>query len=161
MYSLSIHADPKSADCYFNRGNAYRNLGRYEEAIQDYNRALSLSPKDVGAHVKKGVAYSFLKGDKFLLKAISCFTKAVALQPDCSEAFVRRGFAYKDLHDHEHALEDFNTCIRLGSGPNSKPKYVAEAFAGRAEILVREGRLLTALKDIERAIELNPKKYGT
>ena len=35
-YDEAIRLDPKFADAYYNRGNAYADLRQYEEAIQDY-----------------------------------------------------------------------------------------------------------------------------
>ena len=36
----------KNAVAYFSMGDAYYYLGRYEEAIVCYNKALELNPKD-------------------------------------------------------------------------------------------------------------------
>ena len=41
---------PASADTYNYLGYAYRNLGNFELAFQNYNRALEMDPKHRGAH---------------------------------------------------------------------------------------------------------------
>ena len=46
-----------SADAYNYLGYAYRNLGNFELAFQNYNRALELDPRHRGAHEYIGEAY--------------------------------------------------------------------------------------------------------
>ena len=48
---------PASADAYNYLGYAYRNLGNFELAFQNYNRALELDPRHRGAHEYLGEAY--------------------------------------------------------------------------------------------------------
>lgn len=40
----ALAANPKYAEVYNNRGNAYMDLGHYEEALRNYEKALSLNP---------------------------------------------------------------------------------------------------------------------
>ena len=48
---------PKSADGYNLLGYSYRQLQRYNESLDAYQRALSLDPKHRGAHEYIGEAY--------------------------------------------------------------------------------------------------------
>ena len=43
-YTLIIQRKPKSADAYFNRGLAHKNLGRTDQALSNYGTALALDP---------------------------------------------------------------------------------------------------------------------
>lgn len=43
-FTEAIRIDPLKADFYSNRGFAFRKLGRYEEAIADYSKAIELNP---------------------------------------------------------------------------------------------------------------------
>src|ERR1051325_974940 len=45
-YDKVIKAHPKLAEAYFNRGNAYYDLGSNQPAIKDYSEAIRLNPKD-------------------------------------------------------------------------------------------------------------------
>ncbi|RPI35513.1 MAG: tetratricopeptide repeat protein, partial [Nitrospiraceae bacterium] len=45
-------------DAYHNRGIAYANVGKYDEAIEDYDRVISLRPKDPNIYFSRGVAYA-------------------------------------------------------------------------------------------------------
>ena len=44
-YSESSRLNPKDADAYNNRGNAWSNKGDYDKAITDYNEAIRLEVK--------------------------------------------------------------------------------------------------------------------
>ena len=48
---------------FTNRGSGYANKGEYDRAIQDYDQALRLDPKNAYALYNRGVAKS-RKGDK-------------------------------------------------------------------------------------------------
>jgi tetratricopeptide (TPR) repeat protein len=46
-----------------NRGLAYAKLKQFEKAIQDYDQAIELNPKDFNAFNNRGTAYAKLKQD--------------------------------------------------------------------------------------------------
>jgi len=41
---------------WYNKGNAFDDLGKYDEAIKCYNEAIRLNPSDSAAWSNKGVA---------------------------------------------------------------------------------------------------------
>ena len=44
LFTRAIALNPQYANAYYNRGNAYAQLGHYAEALRDYDRALQLNP---------------------------------------------------------------------------------------------------------------------
>jgi tetratricopeptide (TPR) repeat protein len=44
------------AEAYVNRGNAYRNMRQFAQAIQDYDQALKLNPEDAETFYNRGAA---------------------------------------------------------------------------------------------------------
>jgi tetratricopeptide (TPR) repeat protein len=42
-----LEIDPNDADAWNNKGNALYNLGNYNEAIECYDQALKIDPKNV------------------------------------------------------------------------------------------------------------------
>jgi regulator of sirC expression with transglutaminase-like and TPR domain len=52
--------DPEYTYAFNNRGLAYAKLKQFEKAIQDYNQAIELNPKDADAFIDRGVAYAKL-----------------------------------------------------------------------------------------------------
>jgi len=50
----------QTAEDYNNSGNAKQNLKDYKGAIQDYNKAIELDPKDARGYLLRGYAYTRL-----------------------------------------------------------------------------------------------------
>ena len=46
----------KTAEDYFNSGNAKANLKDYKGAIEDFNKVIELNPKDAFAYNNRGLA---------------------------------------------------------------------------------------------------------
>ena len=42
---------------YYNRGNAYASKGDFDQAIDDYTKAIELKPDLVDAYHNRGIAY--------------------------------------------------------------------------------------------------------
>jgi len=52
-YTLIIQRKPKSADAYFNRGLAHKNLGRTDQALSNYGVAIALDPAHRRAYLNR------------------------------------------------------------------------------------------------------------
>jgi len=63
----------------FNLGNAYRKLGRYEEAVQYYESALSYNPKEASTYAALGLTYH-VQG--MVEQAIEHYHNALGLKPE-------------------------------------------------------------------------------
>ena len=70
-----LRLDPKSADAYCNRGNAYLQLKKPGQSIKDYDAALQIRPDDPDIRCNRGIAYLEM-GNK--PKALDDFKKAAA-----------------------------------------------------------------------------------
>jgi tetratricopeptide (TPR) repeat protein len=70
------------------KGIVLDNLGRYEEALQVYDKALELKPNDFDAWHRKGGTLDKLGRYEEALLAID---KALKLKPDVSNAWHRKG----------------------------------------------------------------------
>ncbi len=69
----------KNATAYNGRGLTCNNLGKYQQAIEDFNQALLLNPNYVDAYMNRGIAYVNLNQ---LENACTDFQKACELG-DC------------------------------------------------------------------------------
>ena len=68
----------------------YIDLGRYDEAIQYYDKALQIDPNDTVALNNKGVALSDL--DRYD-EAIQNYDKALQIDPNYTDALNNKGNA--------------------------------------------------------------------
>jgi tetratricopeptide (TPR) repeat protein len=98
--------------------------------------------------------YVFAENENFD-EAIRCYTKAIQFAPNRAEAYYNRGLIFsKDKDELASAIADFDTVIRL------KPQDF-EAYYSRGLSYSTKGDKLGALKDFQKARELNPKDGKT
>ena len=99
-----------SAETYFRRGYACYDLGLYDLAIANYDKAIQLKPDHAGAYYNRGNAKADL-GQHFA--AISDYNKAIQLKPNHANAYNNRGVAKGALGQHFAAISDFDKAIQL------------------------------------------------
>jgi tetratricopeptide (TPR) repeat protein len=137
---------PDHAHAYFSRANAYRQLGRYGEAVADYSTAIELDPKHANAWSNRGSAYAKLGRPD---KALADYSQAIELDPEFASAWHNRGWAYHKLGQPDRALADYSKAIELD------PKY-ARAWSERGVAYNWLGRPDKALADCSKALGLDP-----
>ncbi|NQE45210.1 hypothetical protein C5S31_04210 [ANME-1 cluster archaeon GoMg2] len=49
--------NPEDAAAYYNRGAAYAELKKHEQAIDDFNKVIELNPDDAEIHANRGLTY--------------------------------------------------------------------------------------------------------
>jgi len=109
-----LELDPKrySQDpaVFGNRGVAYRELRKLKEAVEDFDRAISLNPQYVFALVNRARAYSDLKKYDVAFKD---FDMAIGYEPKNPDALFWRGALYYSTDKLASALEDFKKVVKL------------------------------------------------
>ena len=111
VINLALKDEPKILS-YYNLGNAYADLGDYEEAIGAYRQAVELNSKLSKPHNNLGLAYAALNR---LEEAVAEFRQAVRLRPDYAEAHYNLGVAYFQLGRKQAAEEQKKTLVKLKS----------------------------------------------
>ena len=141
------------------RGNAYYNLGEYQQAIADYDKAIELRPDLAGTYHNRGIVYEYnIRGQRYgkdaqLDRAIANYDKAIKLKSDFTEAYYNRGVIYAHKGDYDLAIADFDKAIEL------RPDY-AEAYNNRGAAYGHKGEYDQAIADCNKAIELRPDYVG-
>ena len=113
-YSKAIELAPDSADVYYNRGDAYDEMGEYGKAIADYNKAIELDPNHTLAYYNRGCAYGEIGAYD---KAIADYNKAIELNPNDALAYYNRGLAYREKGEVPKVVSDLEKCIGLSTEP--------------------------------------------
>ncbi len=98
-------------------------------------------------HDRRGAAFTSLGTYD---EAIEDFNSAIAIDDEFARAYYNRGVALESKGDHVAALADFDAAIR------HKYEHPAWAYNGRAWVYYKMDRPLDALRDIERALDLDP-----
>ncbi len=145
--ALFGHALDVTRDNYvahYNRGAAYSDLGRHEQAIVDFDAAIGINPKDAMIHDYRGVAHAALGHHD---QAIRAYDEAIALSPTYSSAYYNRGLSELQLGKDEAAIDDFTRAIELDPmSPN--------AYYNRALVLLDLGNPARAVEDLRIAARL-------
>jgi len=131
---------------YVLRGNAYRHIGLFDQALADINKALTLNPNYSDGYVDRGNVYKS-KGQYDL--ALQDYDQAIRLDPNSATAFYDRGDFFLDRREYDRAIKDDDEALRL------KPDY-ASAFDNRCFGRTILGQFPQALADCNEAVRLAP-----
>lgn len=137
------------ARAYANRGNAFRDSGRRETALADYDHSVRIDPVAPQPWVWRG---ELLIGMGQLPAAAASFEQALRLAPGLSPAWMGRSIALRQLGALDQALAAADQAVRLT--PND-----AVAFNTRGLVLKGLGRHQEAIVDFDRVIALAPGRF--
>lgn len=126
-----------------NRGNAYVAKGDYDQAIEDYNRAIKIDPGYVKALNNRAVALG-KKGQHD--DAVRDLDEAVKRDPDYANAFANRAELHLTKARYAHAIRDYGEAIRR--------QPTVAALNGRCRARVILGELQPALADCAESLRL-------
>ena len=175
-----LQADPANADAYYLLGAFAISTGRFEQALNFLDKAISINPANASYHLERSAAYRAL-GKLDLAKASvkqairlepefvnahinlgvlmeqsspteaeACYRKALRLQPNSA-------IAWNNLANvliNRNNLAEAQACLEQAT--KHKPSY-AEAHNGLGSVWHRAGDLTKARACFERAISCNPK----
>jgi predicted Zn-dependent protease/tetratricopeptide (TPR) repeat protein len=146
VIEANAHSAPDLARAHVRRGWQYRDQGRLDDALADFQIATQVAPRSADAFEALGAAFR-QKGD--LVRAAASFEHALQIDPDNARAYVGRGGVHVMRHELDPALADFERAIAL------HPEY-AFAYLSRGLALRQTGNLDRALADFDHAIAIDP-----
>jgi len=132
---------------YFEVGNIYFNLSKYDEALKAYDKAIKIKPDDAKAWNNKGVTLDNLGRYDEEFKA---YDKAIKINPDYADAWYNKGVTLGNLGRYDEALKAYDKAIEI------KPDF-AKAWYNKAWAYSLKGDKENSIKNLSRAIELDPK----
>jgi hypothetical protein len=145
LWSYVVEKEPNRVPiAYNNRGLALKESGRFDEAIEDFEKTIALDPSRDAPYNNLGVLY--LRAGLFE-KSIAYLDKSIAIDPADAEAYDNRGVSYASAGQNERALEDFNKAIQL-------QKEDGAAYYNRGSLYRRAGYREFAISDFQKACEL-------
>jgi tetratricopeptide (TPR) repeat protein len=100
-----------SGRAYSNRGAAFFNQKQYDKAMDDFNKAIELSPGNADPY--QGRALILLIKRQFS-QAIPDLNRAIELNPKKTTLYVIRGMAYSEI-GNPRAISDFQKACDMGS----------------------------------------------
>ncbi|MBV9985355.1 tetratricopeptide repeat protein [Bradyrhizobium sp.] len=146
LIGRAIARDRMSALYHSNHGLALAGLKRFADAIESYDRALSLRPDDAELRYNRGNALLALGRP---CEALEAYERALLTKPDHVEALCNRGAALAALGQSDEALSSYDRALAVAP-------HFSEALANRGNALKALGRLDDALSSYERALTARP-----
>ena len=119
---------------------------KFDEAIIEFNKVITVNPKSAAAYYNLGFAYD-KKGD--LSNAISYFNKAIEIDATLADAYYNRGSAYYKKGNFDNAITDYNKVIEIS--PAS-----ADAHYGLGLAYSKKGDQDKAISEYTAAIKTRP-----
>lgn len=107
--SAAIQLAPQDPEIWIDRGQTLATAKNYKEAIQDFDKALSLDPERADALMFRASAWRYLDD---LKKARADIDKALKVSPTDPDAMVERGNIKRLTDDVAGAREDWMQVLR-------------------------------------------------
>lgn len=104
---LAPRVEERTPEFWNTKGSSFVALGRYEEAIECFDKALVINPLNATLWNNKGNALDILGRHE---QAIGCYKKALKIHPFCG-AWNNKGLALHALGRHEEAIGCFDKAL--------------------------------------------------
>ena len=106
-----LKEDPDNPQAWIELGNAFFDLDRFGDAINAYEKSLSIQPDNPHVLTDLGVMY---RRNKESEKALEAFSRAIAVQPGFESAWFNKGIVYMhDLNDISKAIEAWEQLLKV------------------------------------------------
>lgn len=155
-------SDKKDAEYHIKLAKEYVEKNQFNEAIEEYTKAISIRPEDAYLYLARGKTYLIMPAPapeepipsseaSAYNKAIEDYSKAIALQPDNVIFYVARADVYYLKEEWENAIKDLDKAIAL------KPD-ISFLYYERGNACHKIKQYRRAIDDFTKAINLKPDK---
>jgi serine/threonine protein kinase len=118
------------------------NKGLYEQALNDYLRAIELEPDNSDNHRRIGIAYDSAGHSD---RAIAAFRRAIELDPDNHRNYQALGTHYYENAEYGEAIKYFKKTVEVAPQESSTHYALATAYIDSGDFADAERELRTAL----------------
>jgi protein O-GlcNAc transferase len=144
-YRRAVVLDPSFVEAWFNLGNAFTALGRFDEAIAAYRSALALRSDDAEVWCNLGNA---LHQRGRIAEAVAAAQRAIASRPDHAPALVNLGNALTEQGRFDDAIAQFRRALAVRPTDPAGP-------VGAGMALRQQGRVDEATASFRQAYRLS------
>lgn len=121
LFYWRLGTDETPGDRYVKTGNYRLEDGLYEQAEQEFKKALAEAPDNVSGHLGLGITYIQMEHYD---EALSELNRAIELDPDNSVAWADRGILYDKTGFYEKALANYKKALALDAEAVEGPGFL-------------------------------------
>ena len=130
-------------------GVVLKNQDKFAEAIEAYEKSVSLKPNYTEAYDNMGVA---LKNIGKLDEAIKAHKKAISLNPSYVKSYYNIGNFFREQLKLDEAIQYYRKSISL------KPDYI-DAYNNMGLVFYYQDKIEEAMQVYNKALSINPTSY--
>src|SRR5581483_479536 len=144
----AVRLEPKASN-YMLRAEAREAAGDLDRALDDYNEAARLDPKNVAAWTSLGNVWR-KKHDAD--KAIAAYDKAVAADQNYPASYRLLAEAYAEKGDRKRAMAEINRALKFA--------WDVDFLKLRGALKLDDGDIAGAQRDAEAILKSEPENAG-
>jgi len=114
LLNVAIKLNPEKGRTYYNRAVIFDQLNQKEDAIRDYESALTFSP-DMALEILRNRSVLYIETDRYE-NAIKDLDELIKIDGKEFTHYYNRAFSKLMLKDIEGAIEDYKSVLRLNPG---------------------------------------------
>lgn len=163
IISCASTSSHKKGDDFLTRYKEYKSLGRagqaslnkgeYDKAIDQYSKAIEVSPFEVSNYYYRGLAW-YKNGNKD--KAISDFDRVIILDARWRSAYIYRGLCRIEGGEYKEALKDYKAALNRDPKDPIIHNNLAWFYTVAEDEQLRNAA--KALEHAKKAVELSHEK---
>lgn len=133
---------------YSTRGDCYKELEQFNNAIKDYTKAIQLNPIELNpkdmweVYSSRGDCYKELKQ---FYKAIEDYTKAIKFNPEVI-LYTQRGLCYSLIGEYEQAMQNYSASLNINP--------TIDTYCYRALLYLKLNEPEKTRADLSKALEI-------
>lgn len=153
----AIMQNPKRQQYRMVRGNIYQEMGKYKNALDEYNAAKEEYEGDPGIWYNRGVCYENMG---FTETAMELYEKSLERQEGYRDACEKLSKYYEDKYYKECKAEDFKKAVEY---MDRQLKVTQESYyyVCRGCLYLNNYQFEPAISDFEKALEYSDKNWHT
>jgi len=146
LFEHTLDVTTNNFPIHSNYANVLSDLGRYDQAIEHFNKSLQLRPNSAQVHNNLG---NTLRKLGRIDEAIEHYNKAIELKPDFSDAHYNLAVALAEKGKIDEAIGEYREALKLEPGN-------VDALNNLGFLLALQNRFDEAIKYYKKAIEIEP-----